>query len=376
MVASVSSGRAATHASCHGSFGELLQGALPEHGPFLVTLPIELRARVRFVVQESSRELRVEPGSSWKALALAEALLRRYALPARGELTLASEIPPGKGLASSTADLVATYRAIAGFHQLPQQIDVLESLLREIEPSDGVMHESVVAYRHRDARLLERLGPVPPLVLVAVDEGGEVETLAHNTREPGYTSQELDEFESLFARLRGAFRNRPGATSAVATTAAVEASDAEAGDAEAGAAEAGAAEAGAAEAGAAEAGAAEAGAAESGGAETGAAESGGAETIARALATIGAVATRSAEINQRILPKRSLGQMIGVAAAVGAAGVVAAHSGTCLALLIDALDDDRVDRVNAACEHLTALGLQPRTLATLRSRVVPGVVHV
>src|SRR5690348_2951869 len=109
---------ASSGASCHGSFGELLQGALPEQGPFLVTLPIELRARVRFVVHESARELHVFPESSWKAQRLAEALLRRYSLPERGELTLESEIPRGKGLASSTADLVATYRALARFHHL------------------------------------------------------------------------------------------------------------------------------------------------------------------------------------------------------------------------------------------------------------------
>jgi L-threonine kinase len=290
-------------ASCHGSFGELLQGALPDAGPFLVTLPIELRARARFVARDASRELRVQPESSWKSLRLAEALLRRHSLPVHGELTLESEIPRGKGLASSTADLVATWRAIASFHRLPQEIEVLEALLREIEPSDGVMHESVVAYRHREARLLERMGPVPPLALVAIDEGGEVETLAHNGREPGYSQSEIDEFSTLLTRLRQAFRK---------------------GD----------------------------------------------------LAGIGAVATRSAEMNQRILPKRTLGTMIGIAAAVNAIGVVAAHSGTCLAILIDALGEDRDDRIKAASERLKSLGLQPTTLATLHSPVLPETVHV
>jgi uncharacterized protein involved in propanediol utilization len=289
-------------ASCHGSFGELLQGALPEHGPFLVTLPIELRARARFVADESSRGLRVRPESSWKSLQLAEALLRRYALPVRGELTLESEIPRGKGLASSTADLVATYRAIASFHRLPQELAVVEALLREIEPSDGVMHESVVAYQHREARLIERLGAVPPLALVAVDEGGEIETLAHNRREPGYSRNEIDEYSALLTRLRNAFRD---------------------GD----------------------------------------------------LAAIGAVATRSAEMNQRILPKRALGAMIGVAAAVGALGVVAAHSGTYVALLIDAKREDRDDRIQAARERLKALGLASTTLGTLHSRAPADSVH-
>ncbi len=251
------------HASCHGSFGELLQGALPELGSFLVTLPIELHAQARFVVDETSREICVHPESSWKALQLAQALLRRYDLPLRGKLRVDSEIPRGKGLASSTADLVATYRAIAHAHELPDDLDVLEKLLRDIEPSDGVMHEGIVAYAHRDVRLLERLGPVPPLALIAVDEGGEVETLAHNDRAPSYSAREIEEFAQLLSRLRQGVQR---------------------GDVE----------------------------------------------------SIGAVATRSAEVNQRVLPKRSLGVMIDIAAAVDAAGVVVARSGTCLAILVDA----------------------------------------
>ena len=94
------------------------------------------------------------------------------------------------------------------------------------------------------------------------------------------------------------------------------------------------------------------------------------------LAAIGAVATRSAEMNQRVLPKRTLGTMIGVAAAVGAAGVVAAHSGTCLALMIDALDGERDDRIQAATERLRSLGLHPTTFATLHSDVRSEPAHV
>jgi L-threonine kinase len=304
MRCSVPAARPASsgYASCHGSFGELLQGALPDLGPFLVTLPIELHARAHFVARDSSRELRVHPESSWKSRRLAEALLRRHELPLRGELMLDSEIPRGKGLASSTADLVATYRAVASCHDLPHDMDVLAELLRDIEPSDGVMHEGVVVYRHRSARLLERLGPVPPFTLIAIDEGGEVETLAHNDRDPDYSSRELDEFADLLMRLRHAFDRVD-------------------------------------------------------------------------VAAIGAVATRSAEINQRVLPKQWLSSMIDVAAAVDAVGVVAAHSGTCLALLIDARRAGHDDDARSASERLVALGLQPMILRTFRTHVLPAPAH-
>lgn len=71
----------------------------------------------------------------WKVVT---ALLRRYGLPPQGQLRLESDIPRGKGLASSTADLIASCRAVARYHRLPLDPDVLETILRDIEPSDGL----------------------------------------------------------------------------------------------------------------------------------------------------------------------------------------------------------------------------------------------
>jgi uncharacterized protein involved in propanediol utilization len=286
-------------ATCCASFGELLQGVLPGGGHFLVTLPIDLHAQAHFSVSRHMNELRVWPEPSWKALRLVEALLRRYDLPLRGELRLENAIPRGKGLASSTADLVATYRAVACCHRLPQQPDVLEALLRDIEPSDGVMHRGVVAYRHREARLHEHLGSVPALTLVAVDEGGEVETLAHNGRKLDYSAADRDEYAMLLAQLRNAL---------------------EGGD----------------------------------------------------IAALGAVATRSAQLNQRVLPKRWLDAMTNIAAAVQAAGVVAAHSGTYLAIMIDALGEDHDSQIRRAVSLISAMGSKPTLFSSLSNAGLRG----
>jgi uncharacterized protein involved in propanediol utilization len=281
-------------ATCCGSFGELLQGVLPGGEHFLVTLPIDLHAQAHFKVSRRIHGLQVWPEHSWKALRLVEAMLRRYDLPLRGKLHLESAIPRGKGLASSTADLVATYRAVACCYHVPQQHEVLEALLRDIEPSDGVMHRGVVAYRHREARLHEHLGAVPALTLVAVDEGGEVQTLAHNGRRLDYSAAERDEYATLLSRLRHAL---------------------ECGD----------------------------------------------------IAALGAVATRSAYLNQRVLPKRCFDAMTSIAAAVQAAGVVAAHSGTCLAIIIDALGADHDAQVRRAVSLISAKGLKPALFSSLSS---------
>jgi uncharacterized protein involved in propanediol utilization len=68
--------------------------------------------------------------------------------------------------------------------------------------------------------------------------------------------------------------------------------------------------------------------------------------------------------------------MIDVAGAIDAVGVVVAHSGTCLAILIDARREDRDECIQAASERLTALGLQPTTFATLHNRVLQETVDV
>lgn len=205
-------------ASCCASFGELLQGMLPDGGHFLVTLPIDLHSRVRFTISPDTRELSVRPTNSWKALDGVTALLRRYGLPLQGQLRLESDIPRGKGLASSTADLIAACRAVARCYRLPLELDVLETILRDIEPSDGLMHEGIVAYRHREGRLLARLGPVPAVTLVAIDEGGEIQTLAHNARRLDFSEREREEYAELLTQLRHALACDDVAALGVVTT--------------------------------------------------------------------------------------------------------------------------------------------------------------
>ncbi|XKK38574.1 hypothetical protein HFP72_29410 [Nocardiopsis sp. ARC36] len=150
-----------------GTFGELLQGALPERdGDFLVTLPIARWSVVRFDVLPGMRGLEVRPAHKVKSLSAAGALLRALGLPAAGRITVESGMPEGKGLASSSADLVATLRAVANAvgEGLPEEL--VGTVLRGIEPTDGVMYPAVVAYHHRRARLREVLGSLPEATVV------------------------------------------------------------------------------------------------------------------------------------------------------------------------------------------------------------------
>jgi uncharacterized protein involved in propanediol utilization len=179
VIQRVSEGRA------FGTFGELLQGVLLENARqrhFLVTLPITESSTARFADDAELSDVQVLPPHKVKSQQLARDLLDHFHLPPGGHLELRSQLPEGKGLASSSADLVATARAMAAHFSLTLSMPVLHSLMRRIEPSDGVMYDEITAFYHREVELLSCLGPVPPLTILAVDEGGQVDTLSFNAR--------------------------------------------------------------------------------------------------------------------------------------------------------------------------------------------------
>ncbi|MFD5615266.1 kinase [Kitasatospora sp. NPDC127060] len=276
-------------ARAFGTFGELLQGALPDGAEFLVTLPVDRWARARFRLDPDS-PLRVFPAHKTKTRRVAEAMLAAHGRPAGG-LLLDGDLPVGKGMASSSADLVATVRAVGAALGLDTSPAAVERWLRPIEPTDGVMHPGVVAFEHREVRLRERLGGLPAATVVAVDEGGLLDTVAFNRVPKAYSPAQRAEYAELLAELAAAVR---------------------AGD----------------------------------------------------LARVGAVATRSAVLNQRLAPKRNLDALLAIAARVGAEGVVCAHSGTLLGVLLDGTAADHGPRLAAT---LAACSTLPGTATTVRA---------
>ncbi|MFI0483497.1 hypothetical protein [Actinomadura sp. 9N215] len=266
-----------------GTFGELLQGTLPERdGDFLVTLPVARWSQVTFCGDAGTTELRVVPRVKTKALRLTRMILRSAGMAIGGTLRVVSDLPEGKGMASSSADLVATARAVANACDLEMPPTRIEAFLRRMEPTDGVLYPGVVAYHHRSVRLRAYLGSLPPLAIVALDEGGSVDTVAFNRIPKPFTAAQRATYADLLDRM--------------------------------------------------------------------------ATAVARGdLATIGAVSTRSAELNQELQPKRTLDAMVDICARHRGAGVATAHSGTMVGVLLDPSDpaySDKIISIAAECREL------------------------
>ncbi|MGY5128308.1 GHMP family kinase ATP-binding protein [Streptomyces nigrescens] len=192
-----------------GTFGELLQGVLPEKdGDFLVTLPVARWTRAAFRPDPETSDVVVRPSHKQKALQLARMIIEEAPQPTGGVLTVNSVIPEGKGLASSSADLVATARAVGQALDLAMPASRIERLLARIEPTDGVLYPGIVAFHHRTVRLRAVLGTLPAMAVVGIDEGGAVDTVDFNRIPKPFTAADRHEYARLLDLLAGAIRSR------------------------------------------------------------------------------------------------------------------------------------------------------------------------
>jgi L-threonine kinase len=111
-------------------------------------------------------------------------------------MKLTSELPHGKGMASSSADLAAVAKAVALFFGKEISAEKIAALATSIEPTDGIFFSGVVAMNPVTGQFLKNI-LVPENYAVAIfDYGGEVDTLKFNRRS-NFQIAALDENLSL-----------------------------------------------------------------------------------------------------------------------------------------------------------------------------------
>ncbi|MNO86510.1 L-threonine kinase [compost metagenome] len=171
---------------------------------FLVTLPITRYSRAMFISDPHSCELTVYPSQKTKTKELALHLLRYYGFPETGRIEIDSDLPEGKGLASSSADLVATCRAIADYFQIVIPESVIGKMMALIEPTDGVMYSGAVSFFHRKVELHKFIGQLPSMTIISIDEGGALDTITYNQRPHKFSKSEKCEYTRLVQGLTAA----------------------------------------------------------------------------------------------------------------------------------------------------------------------------
>ena len=181
-----------------GVCGELVQGML-DGVSFLVTCPIDLFALARVTLHQRGREIEA-PADCPKAAAALQATLTHLGRGELGaQLAISSPIPRSKGMGSSSADVAATIAATGQALGALLSPETVARIALSVEPSDGVMFPGIALLDHREGRILDILGPPPPMEIVALDFGGTVDTVRFNAvdRRPLWQSIQADVDEAL-----------------------------------------------------------------------------------------------------------------------------------------------------------------------------------
>jgi len=160
-----------------GSCGELAQGTIDGNN-FLITCPINVYTEVTVQTDQYT------PFNTGHKVRAAIDKTREY-LQIKGghfHVRVKSDLPLGKGMASSSADISAACQSIAlsvGKSLTPDEIADIALL---IEPTDGIFYPGIVLFDHIHGYLRRHLGGALPMHIVIFDVGGEINTLHFNKR--------------------------------------------------------------------------------------------------------------------------------------------------------------------------------------------------
>ena len=160
-----------------GTCGELAQGFFRGE-PILITCPIE-----KFSTAVVSDEFSGVDGLGSKSQKIFGEVLKIFSaknFPFGVRLT--SELPRGKGMASSSADMAAVAQAVAQSLGKIFSPEELGKLCAKIEPTDGIFFEGVVAMNPLTGRLVKKIRAQEKFQIAVFDYGGEVDTLKFNRR--------------------------------------------------------------------------------------------------------------------------------------------------------------------------------------------------
>lgn len=165
-----------------------MQGAV-DGRDFLVNCPIERYARAAAFPSGKSGLLVRDAAHYSKvadAIELLDTYVERQKLPGNKaslgsvqgrELVVTSDIPRGKGMASSSADLAAALSLACDIRGLTLSPVELSRLIARIEPSDSVHLPGIAHVNHLNGAVHACLPAPEDLSVVVVDCGGEIDTL-------------------------------------------------------------------------------------------------------------------------------------------------------------------------------------------------------
>ena len=143
---------------CPASCGEFVQGMM-DNEEYLSSYAINMYSTA--IIEEKIQNIKRGPFKSRKAI---EAVFNRFSLPIKESknisLNIKSEIPVGKGMASSTADIGATIVATLGLIKEDLTSEEISKLASTIEPTDSTYIEKNSIFNPLNGEVVKYLGNI------------------------------------------------------------------------------------------------------------------------------------------------------------------------------------------------------------------------
>jgi L-threonine kinase len=163
-----------------GSLGEIIQGNL-RGKELLVSCPINLFTRVNvFESNHAENKYRNEKTAKFLSKILKRWGYEKY--ECNLDIHILSQIPTGKGFASSTADLCALYYALLKlFNRQFNQIELIKECI-DIEPTDSIIFKEMTLFDYKLGGFYEALGSYPKFNILVFEGTNIVNTIEFNKK--------------------------------------------------------------------------------------------------------------------------------------------------------------------------------------------------
>ncbi|MGV8905207.1 MAG: GHMP kinase [Acetobacterium sp.] len=189
-----------------GTCGEFIQGWF-EDNPCLVSCPINRYSTIT-IEEGPGNEDFLKP----KTKKMVAEIFRRYQIPAIEKshlhISMATEIPMEKGMASSTADISGMAAGLSEYFDLgltPEEIGVL---CTAIEPSDNLMFPKLNLFNHINGKVLKEFEGIVEADLLIIDFHGGIDTLTFNETQDDYSQKDLETFAEIVLQFEKGVRGK------------------------------------------------------------------------------------------------------------------------------------------------------------------------
>ncbi|OFI06716.1 L-threonine kinase [Clostridium acetireducens DSM 10703] len=195
-----------------GSFGEIIQGKY-KGKDILLSCPINLYTKVSLYECKNPKE----KFSKYKSNIFLKNILKNWGYEKYEknlDISIKSQIPCGKGFASSTADLCALYIALTKFFNKEFNEQELVKQCIKIEPTDSIIFDKLTAFEYKKGNYKETLGDYFKFYILAFEGENKVDTIEFNKR----NMPPLSNIDDLVEILKYAIKNKDIKNLALAST--------------------------------------------------------------------------------------------------------------------------------------------------------------